>query len=142
MKKIVIFVHGEKFLEFIENNSLHKDYEKACKAKISWSLIGGHLNKDDKNFPQHLRKLQNADIFLCDSDNTNMEGEIENINFEVICHKNLVNALEQIKEKNPHLEIFIKNFPYIPQNERNNLANYGKIIESWFDDDVLGTIKK
>ncbi len=142
MKKVVIFVHGEVFPEFTENHSLHKKYETVAKKRILWKLINGHLNKDDQNFIKLLRELQNADIFLCDSDNTNLEGEIEDLNFESNCYASLINALGQIKKRNPRLKIFIKIFPYSLKKEIENLSRYGKIIHSWFNEKILYELKK
>ncbi len=142
MKKVVIFVHGEVFPEYQSGKNLHKDYEKAVGERIVWRLINGHLNKDDKNFPRLLKELESADIFLCDSDNTNLGGEIENVNFEGICHEKLVNALKNIREKKPHLKTFIVDFPYISREEMRVFSEYGTLIDYWLDDKTIRALKK
>ncbi len=142
MKKIVIFIHGEIYPEFTEKNSLHKEFNKAYQGETVWKLISGHLNKNDEDFSQVLEELKNADIFLCDSSNTNLEGEVENLNFDSICHQNLKNALRCIKKKNPQLKIFIKNFCYSQEKEIKSLSKYGEIIDYWQEEKVVSELQE
>jgi len=142
MKKIVIFVHGDISPEFKFKKSLHNDYEKKTRENLVWKLVNGHLNINDTNFTNFLRELKNANVFLCDSDNTKLNGEIENKNFQSICHENLLEALEVIKAGNPQLKIFIKDFPYISKKERENLRKFGIIIDKWLDDMIIKELKK
>jgi hypothetical protein len=142
MKKVVIFVHGILYPDFTENDYLHKNYKKNCKTKIIWKLVSGHLNKDNESFPELLKELKIANIFLCDSDNTNLEDKIENLNLGNIFHQRLIDALKQIKKRNPHLQIFIKSFSYTLKKEIEALAKYGKIIETWLNEEVIDELEK
>ncbi len=141
MKKIVIFVHGEIFQTFAERGNLHKQLEKKSGQKLFWQLIPGYLSSQSDNFPFVLEKLKEADIFICDSDNSNLKGKMEELNFEAICFNDLIEALKKIREKNPRLKIFIKNFPYTLKKETERLSFYGEIVNDWLDEKIITDLK-
>lgn len=141
MKKVLMFVHGQEFPEFKENGLLHKNYQRKSGQRIFWQLISGYLNSHSDYFSFLLKKIENTDIFICDSDNTNLEGEIEKKNFDEICFKDLLDSLKKIKEHKPDLRIFIKNLPYVSRGHMKELSNYGTIIENWLDKKVISDLK-
>ncbi len=141
MKKILIFTHGEAYIDFQKDGFLHRKYERNLGQKVIWYLISDYLNSQSENFYLIQKNLENADAFICDSDNTNLYGEIEKINFEETCFNDLIESLKAIKQKNPDLKIFIKNLPYTPKENIKKLSLYGKIINSWFDMKVIADLK-
>ncbi len=143
MKKVVIFSHGEIYPEFIKGGFLHREYENKSKRKICWHSIFGYLNSQSENFYLVQEALKNADIFICDSDNTNLDVDMgsENSKIEGVFFNNLIQSLSEIKKKNKKLKIFIKNLPYTPKEKIDELSSYGKIIRFWFDVKVLTDLK-
>ncbi len=142
MKKIVIFLHGEDCPSFAYLGKIHQNYQKLSGQKINWHCISGHLNKDDDNFKKVSKAIAEADIFICDSDNTNVQGQVEKLTFDNDCRKKLRQALGEIKRRNPKIKVFIKNFFYVNPDQIESLTKFGQIIEEWVDAKVIEEIKK
>lgn len=140
MKKIIIFQHGEFDKNFSYFNQIHKRYQKISQKRIDWEYINGHIDKNNKNFNQLTERFKKANIFICDSDNTNINGQVEDFNFNQNCQNNLLNFFEKIKKINPDLKIFIKKMCYYSDEEIASLSKHGQIINNWVDLKVVEKI--
>lgn len=140
MKKVVIFLHGDArgAQDFTTNTKTHRDYEKWSRRQIDWKLIAGHLNPDNDFFYTFITPILEADVLICDADNSNYQEEVSCHT----CQARLRKALVRIKELNPKIKIFIKTWFYLEEEEEKKLAKLGKIIPEWFWESVVNAIKK
>ncbi len=143
MKKVVLFCHGKVYNEFLQGGFLHRKYENKSGQKISWQAFSGHLTSKEKNFDLFQKALKNADIFICDSDNTNLDIKTEGESYEIEDQSfdNLIEAIIEIRKNNKKLKIFIKDLPYTPKEQINELSLYGEIVRYWFDEKILADLK-